>query len=61
MFKFKPDEKKRERKSPKPRNDQETSREFETEYESSDSQCFTDTSNYVFDYPEDRQHNQTPC
>ena len=39
---FKPEEKKKERKPPKPGNNQETSSEFETESESSDSQCFGD-------------------
>ena len=53
MFEFKPEEKKKERKPPKPRNNQETSSKFETESESSDSQCFVDASNSVVDFPED--------
>ena len=53
MFEFKPEEKKKERKPPKPRNNQETSSEFETESESSDSQCFVDASNSVVDFPEE--------
>ena len=43
----------KKRKPPKPRNDQEKSSELETEYESSDSQCFVDASNFVADFPED--------
>ena len=53
VFEFKPEEKKKERKPPKPRNNQETSSEFETESESSDFQCFGDASNSVVDFPED--------
>ena len=54
MFEFKPEEKKKERKPPKSRNNnQEISSEFETESESSDSQCFGDASNSVVDCPED--------
>ena len=53
VFEFKTEEKKKERKPPKPRNNQETSSDFETESESSDSQCFGDASNYVVDFPED--------
>ena len=53
VFEFKPEEKKKERKPPKPRNNQETSSEFETESESSDSQCFVDASNSLFGFPED--------
>ena len=52
VFEFKPEEKKKERKTPK-RNNQETSSEFETESESSDSQCFGDASNSVVDFPGD--------
>ena len=37
----------------KPCNNQETSSEFETNSESSDSQCFGDASNSVVDFPED--------
>ena len=44
---------KKERKPPKPRNNQETSSEFETDSESSASQCFNDASNSVVDFPED--------
>ena len=53
VFEYKPGEKKKERKLPKPRNDQETSSEFETETESSDTQCFGNVSNSVVDFPED--------
>ena len=52
VFEFKPEEKKKERKPPKPRNNRETSSEFETESESSDSQCFVDALNSVVDFPE---------
>ena len=45
MFEFKPEE--------KPRNNQKTSSEFETESESSDSQCLGDVSNSVVDFIED--------
>ena len=47
VFEFKPEEKKKERKPPKPRNNQETSFEFETDSESPDSQSFGDASNSV--------------
>ena len=54
VFEFKPEEKKKERKPPKSsNNNQEISSEFETESESSDSQCFGDASNSVVDSPED--------
>ena len=53
VFEYKPGEKKKERKLPKPGNDQETSSEFETESESSDTQCFGNVSNSVVDFPED--------
>ena len=54
VFEFNPEEKKKERKPPKSRNNnQEISSEFETESESSDSQCFGDASNSVVDCPED--------
>ena len=52
MFGFKSEEKKKERKPSKPRNNQETSSELETESESSDSQWFGDASNSVVDFPE---------
>ena len=39
VFEFISEEKKKERKPLKPRNNQETFSEFETESESSDSQC----------------------
>ena len=45
--------KENQRKPPKSRNNQETSGEFETESESSDSQCYSDVSNSVVDFPED--------
>ena len=41
------------RKPPEPRNNQETSCEFESESESSDSQYFGDASNSAVDFPED--------
>ena len=47
VFEFKTEEKKKERKPPKPRNNQETSFEFETDSESPDSQSFGDASNSV--------------
>ena len=50
VFEFKPEGKKKERKPPKPRNNQETYSEFETD---SDSQCFVDASNSVPDFRED--------
>ena len=53
MFEFKTEEKKKERKLPKPCNNQEISSEFETDSESSDSQCFGDESISVIDFPED--------
>ena len=53
VFEFKPKEKKKERKPPKPRNNQETSSEFETDSESSDSQCFGDAPNPLAHFPED--------
>ena len=53
MFEFKHEEKKKERKPFKSRNNQETSTEFETDSESSDSQCFGDALNYVVEFPED--------
>ena len=53
VFEFKTEEEKKERKPPKPRNNQKTSSEFKTDSESSDSQCFGDTSNSVVDFPED--------
>ena len=53
MFEFKPEEKKKERKLFKSRNNQETSTEFETDSESSGSQCFGDASNSVVEFPED--------
>ena len=52
VFEFKPEEKKNERKPPKPRNNQEASSEFETESKSSDSQCFGNASNSVVDFSE---------
>ena len=52
VFEFKPEEKKKERKPPKPRNNQETSSEFETDFGSSDSQCFGEASNSVVDFLE---------
>ena len=52
---FKPEEKKKERKPPKPGNNQETSSEFETESESSDSQCFGDAVKF-YRFP--RRHRQ---
>ena len=52
VFEFKPEEKKKERKPPKPRNNQETSSEFETDSGSSDSQCFGEASNSVVDFLE---------
>ena len=52
MLEFKPAEKENERKTPKPHN-QQTSSEFETESESSDSQRLGDASNSVVDFPED--------
>ena len=45
MFEFKPEE--------KPHNNQKTSSEFETESESSDSQCLGDVSNSAVDFIED--------
>ena len=56
VFEFKSEEKKKERKPPKPRNNQETSSEFETDSKSSDSQCFGDASNSAADFPEDIQN-----
>ena len=53
VFEFKTEEKKKERKPPKPRNNQETSSEFETDSESSDSQCFGDAPNPLAHFPED--------
>ena len=53
MFAFKHEEKKKERKLFKSRNNQETSTEFETDSESSDSQCFGDVSNSAVEFPED--------
>ena len=53
VFEFKPEEKKKERKPPKSRKNQETSSEFETESECSDSQCSVEASNSVVDFPED--------
>ena len=53
VFEFKPEEKKKERKPPKPRNNQETSSEFETDSVPSDSQCFGDAPNSAVDFPED--------
>ena len=53
VFEFKPAEKKKERKPSKPRNNQETSSEFETESESSDPQYLGDASNSVVDFPHD--------
>ena len=53
MFEFKPEEKKTERKPPKPRNNEETSSEFETESESFDPQCLGDALNSVVDFSED--------
>ena len=53
MFEFKHEEKKKERKPFKSRNNQEISTEFETDSESSDSQCFGDASNSVVEFPED--------
>ena len=53
MFEFKLEKKKKERKPPKPRNNPETSSEFETESESPDSKCYGDASNSVVDFPED--------
>ena len=50
VFEFKPEGKKKERKPPKPRNNQETYSEFESD---SDSQCFVDASNSVADFRED--------
>ena len=55
-FYFKPTERKKERKLPKPRNNQETSSEFESESEFSDSQCPGGASNSVVDFSEDKQH-----
>ena len=52
VFEFKPEEKKKERKPPKPRNNQETSSEFETDSGFSDSQCFGEASNSVVDFLE---------
>ena len=52
MLEFKTEEKKKERKPPKSRHNQETSREFETDSESSDSQCFGNASIFVVDFPE---------
>ena len=52
MFEFKPAEKRKERKSPKPRINQEASSEFETEFESSDCQCPGDESNCIVDFLE---------
>ena len=54
VFEFKPEEKKKERKPPKPYNNQETSSEFAADSESSDSQCFGDASNSVVEFPEDK-------
>ena len=53
VFEFKSEEKKKERKPPKPRNNQETPSEFETDCESSGSQCFGDVLDSVVDFPED--------
>ena len=50
VFEFKPEVKKKERKPPKSRNNQETYSEFETD---SNSQCFVDASNSVADFRED--------
>ena len=44
---------KKERKPPKPRNNQETSSEFETDSVPSDSQCLGDAPNSAVDFPED--------
>ena len=52
VFEFKPEEKKKERKPLKPRNNEETSSEFETDSGSSDSQCFGEASNSVVDFLE---------
>ena len=59
VFDFKPEERKKERKSFKPRNNQETSSEFETESEPL-ILSFGDTSDSVADFPEDTD-NTTPC
>ena len=59
VFDFKPEERKKERKSFKPRNNQETSSEFETESEPL-ILSFGDTSDSVVDFPEDTD-NTTPC
>ena len=48
VFKVKPEDKKKEIKLLKPRNNQETSSEFETKSESSDSQCFGDSQCFKF-------------
>ena len=59
LFECKTEEKKNERKPPKSRNNHETSSEFETESESSDSQCFGDVPNSVLeDIDIDRRHKQ---
>ena len=50
VFEFKPEENIKERKPSKSSNNQETSSEFETESETSDSQCFNDASNSVVDF-----------
>ena len=44
---------KKKENPPKSRNNQETSSKFETESESSDSQCLVEASNSVVDFPED--------
>ena len=59
VFDFKHEENKKERKSSKPRNNQETSSEFETESEPL-ILSFGDTSDSVVDFPEDTD-NTTPC
>ena len=59
VFDFEHEEKKKERKSSKPRNNQETSSEFETESEPL-ILSFGDTSDSVVDFPEDTD-NTTPC
>ena len=53
VFEFKPEEKKKESNPPKPCNNLETSSEFESKSESSDSQCFNDVSTSAVDFQED--------
>ena len=60
VFEFKPEEKRKERKPPKPSHNLETFSAFETESESSDAQCFGEVSNYFVDSPKDIDNTGKP-